>query len=90
MRSHWDLGRRPTNPSGEAAYREVSTFNTAEAAASKARLLGLGEFVAELEVPDTVVMKIKAATGHVGLSGTDPAQLLGYVQDVQSVHDVLD
>jgi len=92
MKSHWDLGRRPANPTprDEEAYREVSTFNSAQAAAHKARARGLGDYIATLEVPDTVNKTIKESTGHVGLSGTAPDELLGYVQSVQTVEDVLD
>lgn len=45
MRSHWDLGKRPPDPRSEAAYQEVSTFDTPEAAASKAQALGLGNML---------------------------------------------
>jgi hypothetical protein len=89
MKSAWDLGRRPTRESGEALFRRVSTFSTAAAAASKAQLLGLGDFIAELEVPDTVAMTDPVPSGHLGLSGTTPTQLLGYVQNVRPVNEVL-
>ena len=88
MKSHWDLGRRPGRERDESAFREVSTFNTPEAAARKAQARKLGDFIAALEIPDTVTMSIGHA-GHVGLSGTDPGQLLGYIQDVQHVNEVL-
>jgi hypothetical protein len=48
MRSHWDLGRRPERSKDEAAWKEVSTFVTAELAAEKARLHHLGTYIAEL------------------------------------------
>lgn len=88
MKSHWDLGRRPGRPSDEASYREVSVFDTREAAARKARALQLGEFIAELEVPDAVPRSYSAHSGHVGLRETTPEQLLGYVRRVQRLDQV--
>jgi len=69
----------------QAAWQEVSTFVTAELAAVKARLYKLGEYIAELEVPDTASMTIKG--GHVGLIGTTPDQLLGMVRNVQRLDE---
>jgi hypothetical protein len=89
MKSHWDLGKRPPRPRDEASYREVSVFDTLEAAARKARARRLGDYIARLEVPDEVAMT-RSPSGHVGLSGTNPAQLLGYVQHVRGVDEVLD
>jgi hypothetical protein len=83
--SHWDRGRRPANPRDEASFKEVSVFDNREAAARKARLLQLGEYIAELEVPDSVPRSHNAATGHVGLRGATPEQLLEYVQSVELV-----
>lgn len=91
MKSAWDLGRRPTREREEreeAIFRRVSTFNTPEAAARKAQALNLGDFIAVLEVPDTVTM-VAAPSGHVGLGETNPTQLLGYIQEVQRVNEVL-
>jgi len=90
MKSHWDLGKRPLHPRDEASYREVSVFDTLEAAARKARAFRLGAYIARLEVPDGVAMTRSPSSGHVGLAGTNPAQLLGYVQHVQGVDEVLD
>jgi len=85
MKSHWELypERRPVRSKEQAAWQEVSTFMTAELAAEKARLHRLGEYIAELEVPDSAPMTIKG--GHVGLIGTTPDQLLDMVQNVQPV-----
>jgi hypothetical protein len=55
---HWDLGKRPSDSRSEAAYREVSAFDTPEAAATKARARNLGEYIAELEVPDETLIRI--------------------------------
>jgi hypothetical protein len=58
---------------------------TAELAVRKARLHKLGEYIAELEVPDTAPITIKG--GHVGLIGTTPDQLLGMVRNVQALDE---
>lgn len=89
MLSHWDLGKRPADPRSEAAYKEVSTFDTPETAARKAQALNLGEYVAELEVPDETLRSYKPSTGHSGLQGTTPEQLLTCIQDVRRVEDIL-
>jgi len=90
MKSHWDLGKRPSQPRDEASYREVSVFDTIEAAVRKARARSLGDYIACLDVPDEVAMSRNPSSGHVGLAGTSPAQLLGYVQHVQAVDEILD
>jgi len=93
MMSYWDLGRRPPRTEDDpryeqnkAAYEEVSTFVTAEEAAAKAKARGLGDYIAELEVPDDAPMSAKR--GHRGLIGTTPDQLLSMVRDVQHVDEV--
>jgi len=88
MKSHLDLGRRPTRPQDEEAYREVSVFETREAAAQKARARNLGDYVAELEVPEDAIGSRNPASGHVGLRNTTPEQLLGCVQGIVRVEDV--
>ncbi|MGH3222698.1 MAG: hypothetical protein ACRDPY_29060, partial [Streptosporangiaceae bacterium] len=70
----------------KAAYEEVSTFVTAEEAASKAKARNLGDYIAELEVPDETPMSARG--GHRGLIGTAPSQLLGAVRNVQGVAEV--
>ena len=85
MKSHWDLGRRPASQRDEAVYKEVSVFETSEAAATKARARNLGEYIAELEVPDTMIGSRNPQTRHCGLTGTTPDQLLDLVQDVQQI-----
>jgi hypothetical protein len=70
----------------KAAYEEVSVFATAEEAAAKARTRNLGDYIAELEVPDETPMSSKG--GHRGLIATTPSQLLGMVRNVQSVDEV--
>lgn len=59
-------------------YQGVSTFETLEMAIEKAVEAELGDFVAELEVPDSVARNSNGR-GHVDLEGTTPAQLLQYV-----------
>lgn len=85
--SHWDLGKRPAKKQDEAAFKEVSTFTTAAAAAAKARARHLGDYVAELEVPESAIGS-RASSGHVGLDGMTPEQLLGCVQSIVRVDDV--
>jgi len=88
MMSYWDLyiERRPQGR-GEAAWKEVSTFMTAELAAAKAQARNLGGYVAELEVPEDAIAS-RTESGHVGLSGLTPGQLLGMVQNVRRVDEV--
>jgi hypothetical protein len=88
MTSHWDLGRRPALPRDEAAYREVSTFDTPEAAAAKALARNLGDYIAELEVSDETPTSRNPRTGHVGLAGMMPGELLGCVQGIRRVDEV--
>ena len=88
MQSHWDRGHRPARPQDEAAYKEVSVFVSAELAAAKARARNLGEYIAELDVPDGAPMTLNPGSGHVGLIGTTPGQLLDMVQNVQRVDGV--
>lgn len=42
MKSHWDLGKRPARLRDEAAWKEVSVFDSAERAAAKVRARDLG------------------------------------------------
>lgn len=93
MMSYWDLGRRPARKADDpryeedkAAYEEVSTFVSAEEAAAKARARNLGDYIAELEVPDGAPMS--AVRGHRGLIGTTPDQLLGLVLGVRRVDEL--
>lgn len=93
MMSYWDLGRRPARSQDDpryeqdrAAYEEVSTFVTAEEAAAKARTRNLGDYIAELEVPDDAPMSV--IRGHRGLIGTTPDQLLGMVRNVRPVDEL--
>jgi hypothetical protein len=93
MMSYWDLGRRPARRQDDpryeqdkAAYEEVSAFVTAEEAAAKAKARDLGDYIAELEVPDDAPMSVKR--GHRGLIGTTPGQLLGMVRNVRRLDEV--
>jgi hypothetical protein len=90
MKSHWDLGHRPASgrKQDEIRYKEVSVFDTPEAAAAKARARRLGEYIAELEVPDVLVGSHNPETGHYGLTGTTPGQLLGLVQNMREIGGV--
>src|SRR6266699_396784 len=84
MKSHWDLGRRPGRRQDEAAWKEVSTFETTATAAARARARNLGDYIAELEVPEQAV-RSRTSTGHVGLYGMTPEQLLGCIQSIVRV-----
>jgi hypothetical protein len=88
MRSQWDLGKRPAKPKDERAFKAVSTYISAAKMRQVALLYDLGEFIAELEVPDEVERTEKPDTGHVDLHETTPEQLLGYVRGVRSVDEV--
>lgn len=50
----------------------------------KALEYGLGDFVAELEVPDSVA-RVEGRRGHVDLEGTTAELLIGLVQTVHPV-----
>lgn len=88
MKSHWDLGRRPVRPQDEAAFKEVSVFETQQAAAQKAKTRNLGDYIAELDVPESAIGSRNPVTHHVGLKDTTPEQLLEYVQSIVRVTDV--
>jgi hypothetical protein len=88
MMSHWDRGFRPSRPQDEAAYKEVSVFETPEAARQKARARNLGDYIAELEVPESVIGSRNPVSRHVGLKETTPQQLLGCIQSIVQVDDV--
>jgi hypothetical protein len=89
MKSAWELGRRPSSGrvQDEVKFKEVSVFSTPEAAAAKARARELGDYIAELEIPERLIGSRTPATGHYGLTGTTPGQLLGLVQNVQQVQE---
>jgi hypothetical protein len=42
----------------------------------------LGPYIVELDIPDEIERSQDAITGHVGLSGTTPQQLLECVRNV--------
>ena len=72
----------------------VSTLDTLDLAARRARDLGLGDWIAELSVPDEVRAEVGQPTPprrprgrHVSLWAT-PSQLLSYVVGVTAVEQV--
>lgn len=81
FRSYWDLRKRPSKPTDEQTFKAVSTFTTFEEAVTKARRYDLGDFIAELEVTETVETTVKRL--HADLHGTTPEQLLGYVKSTR-------
>lgn len=74
FQSAWDRGRRPARPSDERTFRAVSTFTSVDAAIRTAERFDLGEFIAELEVPDETSKTIRGE--HVSLHDLTPDQLL--------------
>lgn len=79
--SPWDAGRRPPRPELEGKWRSVSTFVDFDKAVDKAAQFNLGDFIAALEVPDTVQKKVDP-TGHVDLINATPGELLACVEQV--------
>jgi hypothetical protein len=77
MLSHWDLGRRPALAGGEGAYKEVSTFDTLERAASKAIARGLGDYIAELEIPERHADVAERPDRALRSAGNDTGAALG-------------
>jgi hypothetical protein len=77
FKSAWDLGRRPPRPEDERKFRAVSTFTSWDSVVEKANIFSLGDYIAELEVPDEVERTVSRY--HVSLHGTTPSQLLGYI-----------
>ena len=79
--SHAALGKPPPRRADAALIRAwggVSTFTTVERAVALARAAKLGQWVAELEVPDEVEADFGADTPsgrHIDLYGVTPAQL---------------
>ncbi len=65
-------------------YQGVSTYETLEMMIEKAIEAELGDFVAELEVPDQVGRNANGR-GHVDLEGTRPSQLLSYVVQIHPI-----
>jgi hypothetical protein len=63
-------------------------FETPEAAAQKASTRNLGDYIAELEVPESAIGSHNPLSGHMGLKETTPEQLLGCIQDIIRVEDV--
>src|SRR5450759_2566184 len=86
FRSPWDLGRRPrkNRPMQVRLYQGVSTYETLEMMVEKAVEAELGDFVAELEVPDDIGRNANGR-GHVDLEGTTPSQLLKYVVQIHAI-----
>lgn len=86
FRSPWDLGRRPrkNRVMQVRLYQGVSTYETLEMMIEKATEAELGDFVAELEVPDEVGRNGNGR-GHVDLEGTTPSQLLNYVVQIHAI-----
>jgi len=65
-------------------YQGVSTYETLEMMVAKAIAGELGDFVAELEVPDEVHRNANGR-GHVDLEGTTPSQLMAYVVQIHPI-----
>lgn len=81
FQSPWEQGRHPPKPQLERAWKAVSTFRTFDKAVDKAIQYDLGDFIAELDVPDSVQKQVNA-TGHADLENATPGELLGYVVQI--------
>jgi hypothetical protein len=78
--------RRPQVRGRQGSVRGSLHLRDRGEAASKAKARNLGDYIAELEVPDETPMSVRG--GHRGLIGTTPGQLLGVVRNVQGVDEV--
>jgi hypothetical protein len=88
MKSQRALGvtpRRPLTPADEVAWDEVSTFDDRDRAARIARRRRLGDYIAELEMPDEMEHSHDPETGHRGWRLTRPDDLLRRVRNVWAV-----
>jgi hypothetical protein len=65
-------------------FQGVSTFEALEMAIEKAVEAELGDFIAELEVPNEVARNLNGR-GHVDLEGTTPGQLMKYVVQIHPI-----
>ncbi|MGA8416780.1 MAG: hypothetical protein WB808_09205 [Candidatus Dormiibacterota bacterium] len=92
MKSQEALGakpRRPLTDEDRVHWAEVSTFDTARRGMEMAQLLPrLGGFIARMEIAEDLINSYDEETGHVGLHGVAPDQLLGAVRSVWAVHEV--
>ncbi len=91
--SHMLKGLKPRNPTPKSLheYDGVSVLDTAEHAGAWAeRLPHLGEYIAELHIPDdaSIVFEGPNARGHGNLYAATAEELLGYVQAVYHFSDV--
>lgn len=85
FRSQWDKGWRPKSrsPSEVLSFKAISVWERLDLARQRGVELNLGDFVAELEVPDSIKRR-HDTTGHVDLYGTIPQQVRGWVKRVHS------
>ena len=81
FRSPVDAGKLPPKNRPSRTWKAVSSFIEFDKAVDKAAAYDLGDFIAALEIPDTVQATV-SDTGHVDLEDTTPGELLGYVVQV--------
>ncbi|MBA2450299.1 MAG: hypothetical protein H0V51_19975 [Chloroflexi bacterium] len=91
--SHALKGLKPRNPTPKSLheYNGVSVLDTAQHARAWAeRLPYLGEYIAELHIPDDVLIVFEGPNprGHGNLYETSPDELLRYVQAIYHFTDV--
>jgi hypothetical protein len=65
-------------------YQGVSSYESLEMAIEKAVEAELGDFIAELEVPDGIPRNPNGR-GHVDLEGTSPGQLMAFVVQIHPI-----
>lgn len=92
LMSHEAQGKQPPRnapPEVLESWERVSTLTTKGLAREIADEARLGEWVATLEVPESVEVKVgrprRSPGRHVDLIGTTPEQLRGYISRVDRI-----
>lgn len=91
FQSYWDVGRQPPpDPNArraakvEAEYRALSMFRTLEGARAQAQKHpDLGDYVAELEIPEGT--RVTGTGDHVQVHDTLPDVVVGWVCSISKV-----
>jgi len=90
MMSAWALGKRPPydNARQVRVYQDVSVFDSLQALRAKARgKPAIGIWAVTLDVSWDYIghTRTNPETGHIGLIGTTPGELLNCVVDIQPI-----
>jgi hypothetical protein len=75
--------RPPISPARQRSWAGVSVFTSLDMARRRAIRMQLGDYIAELSVPETV--RLFGVGSHVDLEGTTPEELIGYCVRVYEV-----